>query len=543
MVGDLWIRGGTIVTAGRTFVGDVIIRNGRIDAVVERGGSGDEDRDASEAGDGSGDRDAAADRDASGDRGAAADRDRFGHIPVLDATGKFVLPGLIDVHVHFRDPGLIHKEDFRTGTLAAACGGVTTVFDMPNTLPPVATADVLRAKADGVRGRAHVDYGFYGLVDEHNGDELRALVDAGAIGFKLFLGPTTGDLRAPGWGRLIEVFETVREIGLPLVIHAEDRDVIEYWTAKVEAGWRPDAPSQVGRLDDEDRPEAAEQSEVADQSETADPSGAAFNYEAFLATRPRFGEVAATQTACLLAQMTGARIHIAHVALAEAVEVIRQAKAAGAPVTAETCPTYLTMTADDCEALGPVSKILPPIRSGADREALWAGLHDGTIDLIATDHAPHERAAKTGDWLRAAGGMIGVETMLPLLLNEVSQGRLTLNKLVEWTSANPADLFGMAARKGDLRAGLDGDVVVVDPDAERVIGSGEPARAPSAVPARSVSAPLHSKSDNSSLLGRKLRGAVVHTVVRGRVVVRDGRPVGGPLGERVVAPFMTPSGV
>lgn len=451
-MGDLLVKSGTIVTAERTFPGDVVIRCGRIVQVIEGGGSAGMVSELS---------------------GAA--------VPVLDATGKYVLPGLVDVHVHLRDPGLTDKEDFATGTLAAACGGVTTVLDMPNTIPPVATADILREKAVGVRGRAYVDYGMYGLIDEHNADQLAAMAEAGAIGFKLFLGPTTGDLCAPGWGQLLEVFATLREIGLPVVVHAEDRDVIEYWQAQVET---------------------------------------AADYATFLATRPRFGEVAAIQTVCLLAQMTDTPIHIAHVTLAEAVDVIRQAKATGAPVTAETCPPYLTMTEADCERLGTLSKILPPIRGEADRDALWAGLQDGTIDLIATDHAPHEQAAKQGhSWLTAAGGMVGVETMLPVLLDQMHRGRLSLNELVRWTSERPAQAFGLAERKGAVRPGIDGDLVIVDPDAERIIRAGT----------------LHSKSANSPVLGETLRGVVVHTVLRGRVIVDNGQPVGDPGGQPVAA--------
>lgn len=460
-MGDLLVKGGTIVIAERTFPGDVVIRGGRIVEVIEGDGSA----------------------------GMAPEPARAA-VPVLDATGKYVLPGLVDVHVHLRDPGLTDKEDFATGTLAAACGGVTTVLDMPNTLPPVATADIVRAKAAGVRGRAYVDYGLYGLIDEHNADQLAAMAEAGVSGFKLFLGPTTGDLRAPGWGQLLEVFATLREIGLPVVVHAEDRDVIEYWQAKVQGGWRP----------------------------SDNFSGAPCDYATFLATRPRFGEVAAIQTVCLLAQMTATPIHIAHVTVAEAVDVIRRAKATGAPVTAETCPPYLTMTEAHCERLGTLSKILPPIRGEADRDALWAGLHDGAIDLIATDHAPHEQAAKQGhSWLTAAGGMIGVETMLPVLLEQVHRGRLSLNELVRWTSERPAQAFGLAERKGAVRPGMDGDLVIVDADAERVIG------------ART----LHSKSANSPVLGETLRGAVVYTVLRGRVVVDNGQPVGDPGGQPV----------
>ncbi|MFS8534103.1 MAG: allantoinase AllB [Limnochordales bacterium] len=451
---DLLVRGGMIVTAGGVFPGDILVRGGRIAAVVQRAEEFPnwEPWVAGGAGEG------------------------MEHVRVLDATGLHVLPGLVDVHVHLRDPGLTHKEDFLSGTAAAAFGGVTTVLEMPNTLPPVATAALFAQKRERLAGRSYVDYGLYGVIDEANFPHLRELAEAGAIAFKLFLGPTTGDIRAPGWGRLQDVFALVAELGLPLVVHAEDRDVIEY------------AQAQVGEARD---------------------------YRAFLATRPPFGELAATQTTCLLAQVSGARVHIAHVSLGDAVDLIREAKERGAPVTAETCPPYLFMTAEDCERLGPASKILPPIRERKDQERLWEGLHDGTLDLIATDHAPHlteEKASKS--WSAAPGGMIGLETMLPQLLTAVGEGRLTLPQLVEWTSTRPATIFGLAGRKGDIRPGLDADFVLVDLDAEWTL---QPEH-------------LHSKSKNSPLLGARLRGKVVHTIVRGHVVVENGK-LGEPIGQ------------
>lgn len=460
---DIVVRGGTIVTSERTFVGDVVVRGGRVTSIVEH---------------------AAPDTDVY--RGMLAGGADFAapDAQVIDATGKYVLPGLIDVHVHFREPGATHKEDFSTGTAAAAAGGVTTVLDMPNTMPPVSSASILKEKAVAVLGRAYVDYGLYGVINEDNLDELTGLAEAGAVAFKLFLGPTTGDIRAPGWGRLMEVFDKVRDIGLPLVVHAEDRDVIEYWEKR---------SAQLEHARDDD-------------------------YAAFLATRPRFGEAAATQTICLLAAMTNTPVHIAHVSIAEAVAAIRRAKADGAPVSAETCPTYLTMTSADCRRIGTMSKILPPIREQTDQDELWRALHDGTVDIIATDHAPHEPAAKDGlSWMEAAGGMIGVQTMLPLLLTEAERGRLTLNDVVRWTSRRPAELFGLAGRKGDVRVGLDADLVIVDPSGETTVTADH----------------LQSQSKNSPLLGATLRGAVVHTLVRGHVVVRDGQVVGPPVGRQL----------
>lgn len=472
MHADLVISGGTIVTADRIFVGDVVVRDGRIAAVSEADVSGEVSAGAALGGGTGGPGDGVSGR-------------------VIDASGMYVLPGLVDVHVHFRDPGMTRKEDFATGTAAAALGGVTTVLDMPNTSPPVSSSARFQDKTAAVAGRAYVDYGLYGVINEHNLGELAGMAEAGAAAFKLFLGPTTGDIRAPGRGRLMEVFEIVRDLGLPLVVHAEDRDVIEYWERRIA--------ERAGE-------------------EHGEPRALDCDYAAFLASRPRFGEAAATQTVCLLAAMTDTPVHIAHVSIAEAVAVIRQAKAAGAPVSAETCPPYLTMTAADCRRLGPLSKILPPIRHSADQDALWRGLHDGVIDIIATDHAPHEPAVKDGpSWMEAAGGMIGVQTMLLQLLGEVHRGRMSLHDLVRWTSRGPAQRFGLADRKGDVRVGLDADLVIVDP------------RRATTVTAEF----LQSRSKNSPLMGTTLRGAVVHTILRGHVVVRDGRLTGPPVGRRL----------
>jgi len=516
MSAELLIRGGTIVTSERTFAGDVRVRDGRIVEVIERpmeGSGGDARSGGGVRADGDartgGDVSVGSDVRLGGDEPAVGDARAAGPANeenVLDATGMYVLPGLVDLHVHFRDPGLTDKEDFETGTAAAALGGVTTVLDMPNTKPPVGSASVLRQKAAAVAGRAYVDYKLYGVITEHNLPLLAEMAEAGAAAFKLFLGPTTGDIKAPGWGKLIEVFETVRDLNVPLVVHAEDRDVIEYWekraaqrTMGVGGGFWHDVYDFRPPSDEE--------------------------YSTFLATRPRFGEAAATQTVCLLAAMTNTPVHIAHVSIKEAVDVIRQAKAAGAPVSAETCPQYLTLTSADCRRLGPVSKVLPPVREKADQEALWQALQDGVIDMIASDHAPHEAAAKESpSWSKAAAGLLGVQTMLLVLLNEAEQGRLTLNDLVRWASRRPAELFGFDDEKGDIRPGLDADLVVVDPRRETTV----------------TAEWLQSKSKNSHLIGRTLRGAVVHTIVRGHVVVRDGRLTGLRIGrnlfERAPAP-------
>jgi len=401
----------------------------------------------------------------------------------FDAAGKWVLPGAIDAHVHFREPGLTEKEDFASGSMSAALGGVTTVFDMPNTLPPVSDGKRLREKFEAIAGRSYVDYGLFAAAtggDEGGPllDRVAGAVDAGAIGVKVFLGPTTGDIRSPGWGKL---YAMCRELAGKAVFtfHCEDREVIE---------------------------------EAASLKAVLDPRA----YTSLLEVRPRFGEILATAGALRLALETGARVHIAHVALCEAVREIETAKGWGARVTAETCPQYLFLSQDDFEVHGALMKVLPPIRSRHDQAALWQGLERGAIDVIATDHAPHLRgAAEDGAavW-EGAFGMGGVQTLLPLMVDAAVRGLCRPEDVVRWTSANPARAYGLYPRKGSLEPGADADIAVVDPRASWRVDEGWWA----------------SRSKNTAFWGRTGYGLPVATFVRGRLVASGGRIVGGPSG-------------
>lgn len=441
MEAELLIRGGTIVTPEALFRAEVAVAQGRIIGMLAPG--------------------------------TAASCQC-----VIDAGGLYLMPGLIDAHVHLREPGLAHKETITSGTQAAACGGVTTVLDMPNTLPPVTSAETLLAKAALVPGRAHVDVGFYALLASGCTGHLNALIAGGCMGFKLFLGPTTGDLRAPSWGELLEAFATLAKTRAPVVVHAESREIIEHWIPKARA--------------------------------TGD------SYDSFLASRPEYGEVSATEQVCRLAGATGASVHIAHVALAQAVQVLRRAKREGWPVTAETCPGYLFLTADHYPQTGPAMKILPPIRHRTDQMALWQGLADGDIDLVATDHAPHLVEEKEGTVWDAAAGAPGVETLFPLMLDAARRGQCTLSDVALWCSAKPAALFGLRD-KGRIKPGAWADLVLVDAAREWTI---QPER-------------LHSISHTTPFRGWRGRGAPALTLLRGVVVAREGEPVGCATGRWV----------
>ena len=387
----------------------------------------------------------------------------------LDARGLHVLPGAIDVHVHFRDPGYPHKEDFATGTAAAAFGGVTTVFDMPNTIPPTGTAEALAAKHRIAAASAHVDFGLYGLLGEDTIDQVAALVEGGVIGFKLYMGNTFGKIPCPSTGAMLEAFETVAPTGKRVSLHAEENSIME----RRETGLRT-----AGRLD----------------------------ALAHLAARPAIVAVEAVSRAAILAEWTGARIHVLHISSAEELRPLREAKARGVDITGETCPQYLLLSTDDYGRLGGVIRLNPPVREARNQEPLWRALADGTIDIIATDHAPHAPAEKTrNDIWTVDCGFPGVETQMPLMLTEVAAGRMSICDYVRLSAAKPAQIWGLYPRKGLIAAGADADLAVVDIE-----------RAWSIDDAR-----LQSRSKITPWNGRSVRGLPLHTLVRGRFVMRD----------------------
>ena len=434
MIADLVIRNGTVVTPEADFIASVAIADGRIIAVGD---------------------DAA--------MPAAAE--------TLDATGLHVLPGAIDVHVHFRDPGYPHKEDFGTGTAAAAFGGVTTVFDMPNTIPPTGAADVLAAKHAIASASAHVDYGLYGLLGEDTIGNVDELVAGGVIGFKLYMGNTFGKIPSPSTGAMLEAFEVVAPTGKRVSLHAETNSIMELRETRLRAAGRIDAL-------------------------------------AHLAARPAVVAVEAVRRAAILAEWTGARVHILHISSAAELRPLAEARARGVDITGETCPHYMMLSSEDYARLGGVIRVNPPVREKSDHEPLWRALADGLIDMIATDHAPHAPEEKTrNDIWTVDCGFPGVETQMPLMLTEVARGRFSIRDYVRWSAANPARIWGLAPRKGAIRPGADADIAIVDLAARWTIDDMK----------------LQSRSKITPWHGREVRGLPLHTLVRGRFVMRDRR--------------------
>ncbi|RLG39481.1 MAG: allantoinase AllB, partial [Thermoproteota archaeon] len=401
---------------------------------------------------------------------------------VLDARGMLVLPGVVDEHVHMREPGLEYKDDFTHGTMAAAAGGVTTVIEMPNTLPPVEDADKLRRKADLLSGKAYVDFALLGVLHDENLDELEGMLEAGAVGFKAFLGPTTGNIPPPGDGSMYEALEKSSRLGFTIAFHGENWGLVRRFTERVKSEGR------------------------------ADPL-------AHLCSRPPVCEEEAAQRIALYARRTGGRALIVHVAAAEAIGVVRRARSDGVEVYAETCPHYLLLSADDYERYGALMKVNPPVRELEHQRELWRAVNDGTIQTLGSDHAPHSREEKSGDMMSAAAGVPAVQTFLPLMLDAALGGRMPITKIPELMARNPARLFGLYPRKGSLSVGSDGDLAIVDPRAEWTIRAED----------------LYAKHPITPFDGWRLRGRVAYTVVRGTIVAESGKvTVSEPRGEWVV---------
>jgi allantoinase len=401
---------------------------------------------------------------------------------VIDAGGLPVLPGLVDAHVHFNEPGRTDWEGFTCGSMGAAAGGVTSLIDMPlNNYPAAVDGTTLRSKQAAMQGHSVVDYRFWGGLVTDNVALLPEQDAAGAIAYKAFMSNSgIDDFAAVTDGVLLDGLRHAASVGKLVAVHAESEALTSYLTAQIRASGRVDR-------------------------------------HAWLESRPPFTELEAINRALFLARTAGARLHIVHVSIAEGIDQIAAARQSGQAVTCETCPHYLVLDEDDFIAIGPAAKCAPPLRSRKNVEALWQRVLAGQVDLIASDHSPCPTSDKQrGDqdiWA-AWGGITGVQTLLPLLLDEgVYRRGMSLSLLTKLTAANPARVFGLYPRKGTLNIGADADLVIVDPHEEWTIQASE----------------LFAQHKHTPYDGRTVRGRVQTTIVRGQVVFRDGEVV-GPLG-------------
>jgi allantoinase len=392
-------------------------------------------------------------------------------VPVVElAEDEVLLPGLVDSHVHINEPGRTDWEGFATATLAAAAGGVTTVVDMPlNCLPPTIDAAALAAKRAAARGQCQVDVGFWGGAVPGNAAAIRGLHDAGALGFKCFLVdsgvPEFPPLDGPALDRAARA---VAGLGSLLLVHAEDPACI----AAVRAGGDHD-------------------------------------YAAFLRSRPAEAETRAIAEVIDVVRRTGVRAHILHVSAAAALPLLAAARGEGLAITAETCPHYLALAAQDVPAGATEYKCCPPIRERANRELLWEGLRAGVLDCAVSDHSPCPPELKRGDFGSAWGGIASVQLALPVVWTAGRERGVSLADVARWMAAAPARIAGLAA-KGRIAVGGDADLVAFAPDAEFVVTTGL----------------LRQRHKLTPYLGQRLTGVVRRTWLRGQDI-----PSAMPAGE------------
>jgi allantoinase len=445
MIYDTVIHNGLIVTPSGEHIGNVGIRDGRVAAIASTPLTADE---------------------------------------VLDATGHVVLPGAVDLHVHFNDPGRAEWEGWGPGSRAAAAGGVTTVVEMPlNCVPPVTTVEALEAKARAARGQSLVDYALWAGLITDNLEHVPALARAGVIGFKAFMShSSTEEFTHVDDGLLYEGLRLLRDLGHFLAVHAESNAITQDRTHRLRAAGRKDR-------------------------------------RAWGEARPPIAELEAIHRALFLARQTGCRLHVVHMSLPEGATMISAARAAGQRVTVETCPHYLTLTEDDLVRLGPVAKCAPPLRAAALQEGLWAAVMAGQIDCLTSDHSPcptDDKRQGDDDIWAAWGGISGIQTLVPLMLTEgVHHRGLTLQRLAALTAENPARIGGLWPKKGAVMVGADADLLTVDLEREWAVEADR----------------LYSRHAHSPFIGRRMRGWISRVLLRGRTIALDGEIVAQPAGQ------------
>lgn len=437
MSADLLIKNARIAAPEGVYEGCVYVEEGRIAAVAEKAGAG-------------------------------AGRE-------IDAEGRFLLPGMVDEHVHMMDPGFTDREDWTTGTRAAARGGVTTVIDHHRSEPLVYTREILEEKTAYVASRAVVDFGQLGGLDVDNLEHLRPMWEGGALGFKGFMCELHGvpDLSE---GVLLSVMREAASFGATVMLHCESDSILKKAKERVDAEGRTD-------------------------------------YMCISAWRNPESEYVATLDAVALAELTGCRVLVAHVSQPALLEAIRAARGRGADIYAESCPQYFYLDHSHLEELGPFVKFTPVIRSPETREGMREALGRGMVDTIGTDHCPFPRGRKEDgveNIHEAPFGIPGVETTTRLMLNAVNEGLLTLGQVVSVCCERPARVFNLYPRKGSIRPGADADFMLVDMDREETLRDAD----------------VVSKCGWTPFDGWKVKGAPVMTISRGEVVMEDGEVPG-----------------
>lgn len=413
---------------------------------------------------------------------AAICEDRF--LPdgekIIDAKDKIVLPGGIDPHVHFRDPGRSDRETFKTGTMAAAAGGVTTVLEHPISKPPQYSPEILKNRIKVAKPQALVDFAFFGAAGAEFPEEISKIAKEGIIAYKTFLheAPEGRDeefigLTMANDGEILDGFKEVAKTGLICAVHSENNDIIQRKIKELR---------DKGRID----------------------------FMAHAESRPPISEFETVSKLIQFAKETGAKIEFVHISTPEAMEMVKKAKYEGQELYLETCPHYLFLTEDKIRELGPFAKCNPPLRNKEIVDKLWDYINDGSVDFIGSDHGPFllsEKEKGLEDIFASPAGFPGIDLRLPLMLNAVNEGRITLKRVVELISENPAKIFNIYPRKGVIEVGSDADFVIVDMNKEFTVSRDK----------------MYSKAKDIARVyeGWKLKGMPEHTIVRGRVIMEN----------------------
>ncbi len=437
------VAGGTLATAAGTFRADLAIEDGRVAAIADPGGAG------------------------------AADE-------LIDAAGLVVMPGAIDMHAHFEDPGHTEREDFTTGTMSAAAGGFTTVMEHPLTYPPVTTAELYREKREMARRKVVVDFGLWGALTAPSLPEIAAQWQEGAPGFKAFMPISDPSYPNVTDAEFLDGMRRVKELGGLVLVHAENDSLLQDGLARMAAAGRRDPLA---------------------------------HHEA----RPAFVEEEAVHRALFLAAHAGVRIQIVHVSSPVSADLVRREKAEGRPATMEICPHHLLLDLDDLVRLGPYGMCAPALRERALVERLWDAVLDGTADCLVSDHSAYTLEEKEPGWDNIFDALLGcqvIQETVPLVLDEAYHRRgMPLDAFVRFSSTNAARIAGLYPRKGSLLPGADADLVLYDLDSEWVVDA---------------QSQQFSKNPWSPFDGRRVRARVVRTVVRGETVYAGGEIVAEP---------------
>jgi dihydroorotase len=443
---DLILKSGKVVLPGGTVNADIVVKDGKISDIGNFSGRHARD--------------------------------------LIDCTNLHVLPGVIDSQVHFRDPGAEHKEDLYSGTMAAAAGGVTSIFEMPNTSPLTTTPEALQAKLDRASSNSWVDYAFYLGGTADNAENLSEWENLpGVCGIKIFMGASTGDLLSASDEEVGAILNNGNRV---VAVHSEDERIMN-----------DNKKAILGSSND-------------------------------VGMHPKWRSVqscvSSTERLLRLARKAGRRVHVLHITTKEEIIILGDHKDIA---SVEVLPNHLTLSAPECyEILGTKAQQNPPVREKYHQDALWRGIENGTVDIIGSDHAPHTEEEKAGTYPETPSGTPGVQTLVPVMLDHVNKGRLSLERFVDLVCYGPARIHQIAG-KGRIARGFDADFTIVDMDAENVI----------------TNAQQKSKCGWTPYDGMKVKGWPILTIVRGKVVMRDNELLKSPDGEMIMFRENLPRGL